>query len=122
MSSNDIMWITPKNNGRGMKKMNDVTIKHYPSSGKPTHMKIIFRNGAWNKVSQHGRIIVGINPKKNIIVMKDPYPNNGGWCLCKEGKARYIRIPFTDENFDGEFNLIPDDDEAYAWRTERIRG
>lgn len=121
---NDITWIAPSTTGRRMNKNADITVRCYPvNSDNPAFMRIVFHNGSWSKVTQHDGVSLGINPTKHQLLFKDPYPSSSGWKLSKikNSRSRCIRVKFTDKSFEGEYILMPDDEDVTAWHTEKIR-
>jgi len=119
--NNDILWIEPARTVRSSKGC-DVIVSHYASRDKKK-MTLNFYNNSWMKVTHHEYLNVGIDTKNMRILLKDPYPNRGSYKLAKVNgpSMKRISLPFCDESFNGEYNLVLDDEIQGAWHTERVR-
>ena len=114
----DIMWLEPTYTKRQTNGDIMVTAQAYRDGKKRLH--ITFYDNSYLKVTHHGSVQVGIDIKNMRIIIKDPYPNKA-YKLTGAGKNKFVTIPFCDESFVGEYNLVLDDEVKGAWHTERVR-
>ena len=115
--NNDILWIEPARTTRSERC--DINISHCVYRDRK-RLTVTFYGNSDLKVTHHGFIAVGIDTRNMRLLLKDPYPNKA-YKVSKSGKNKRVSINFCDESFNGDYNLVLDDEVAGAWHTERVR-
>ena len=115
--NNDILWIEPAKTTRSERC--DIRIAHSQYKDKKK-MTVTFYDNSDLKVTHHGYMAVGIDTRNMRLLLKDPYPNTA-YKVSKSGNNKRLTINFCDESFDGNYNLVLDDEVQGAWHTERVR-